>query len=195
MSEPKQRDSKLESLRSSKHDRLGDNYSPMASQRILITVLICLIIIITGFSFEAYLHQHLLFNWMESDCCRSEAAIAVSISFGLLLAGTFLLQLSRVLLRHNNFIWQGITIALFTFGVVIAGIAELIIFKNYQWQLNSYLKNFGLVLLFVSLLLKETVEILGKTNVLTIYQSNQKTIGNILTLMTGFGTIIWLIFT
>lgn len=193
MSEPKQSDNKFEPLSISKHDRLGDKHSPMASQRILITVLICLIVIITGFSFEAYLHQHLLFSWMESDYYRSEAAIAVSISTGMLLAGFLLLQLSHILLRHNNFIWQGITLVLFIFGSVVTATAESIVLTNYRWD-YSYWRGIAFALLLISVPLQKVVEIAAETNILTAYKFNRKVIYNIFTILYMFGIVVLLLY-
>ena len=104
MSESKPTDDKFKLLDLSKYSKLGD--------RLLIVIFVCLILVIAGFSFEAYLNQHLLFGSIELEYARPEAAINVSIAFGILLAGVFTLQLSRTLLRRNNFIWQKITIAL-----------------------------------------------------------------------------------
>ncbi|PSB05626.1 hypothetical protein C7B62_24805 [Pleurocapsa sp. CCALA 161] len=146
----------------------------------LIIIYIIFILLIFAVSIYSYINQNLLFEFLKPAYFKFKDEVAGVISSYTMFAGFLILQMTKLILRASNYKLNFGTIILFIRGLITFFTSGIFFSLNYPWQTN-YLYGFELLLLILSMVAREVLEIVANITKLEFLKDTGKFVINIFT--------------
>lgn len=133
--------------------------SKKEKQYSIFAIIICcfFIVILLGFIAEAYINQHLVFEFLQYDAFKPHMYVIGSISLITLFIGLFLRGLAISFFTFCDFQFNLIVIFLLSFSFVLDLFSIIVLTISYNWQFG-FQKILGFILLLLGSTGQSTIE-------------------------------------